>query len=68
MDKLSAVHSVAAPLDGDSVDTEAIIPKQFMKSIRRIGCGSSLFDAWRYLDPGNPAYRKASELRILTSC
>ena len=54
MEKLSTVKSVVVPLDRDNVDTDAIIPKQFMKSIRRTGFGPHLFDAWRYLDPGEP--------------
>jgi len=49
------VHKgVAAPMDRDNVDTDAIIPKQFLKSISRSGFGPNLFDAWRYLDPGEP--------------
>ncbi|MEY8688861.1 MAG: 3-isopropylmalate dehydratase small subunit [Leptothrix sp. (in: b-proteobacteria)] len=43
-----------APLDRANVDTDAIIPKQFLKSIRRSGFGPNLFDAWRYLDEGQP--------------
>lgn len=42
------------PLDRANVDTDAIIPKQFMKSIKRTGFGDNLFDEWRYLDPGEP--------------
>ena len=45
---------VVAPLDRDDVDTDAIIPKQFMKSVERTGFGPNLFDAWRYLDVGEP--------------
>jgi 3-isopropylmalate/(R)-2-methylmalate dehydratase small subunit len=49
------VHSgLVAPLDRANVDTDAIIPKQFLKSIRRTGFGPNLFDAWRYLDHGEP--------------
>ncbi|KAB2874903.1 MAG: 3-isopropylmalate dehydratase small subunit [Ideonella sp.] len=49
------VHKgVVAPLDRPNVDTDAIIPKQFLKSIHRSGFGPNLFDAWRYLDPGEP--------------
>jgi 3-isopropylmalate/(R)-2-methylmalate dehydratase small subunit len=49
------VHSgLVAPMDRDNVDTDAIIPKQFLKSIKRSGFGPNLFDAWRYLDPGEP--------------
>lgn len=54
MEKLTSVRSVVVPLDRENVDTDAIIPKQFMKSIRRTGFGPNLFDAWRYLDPGEP--------------
>lgn len=43
------------PLDKANVDTDQIIPKQFLKSIRRTGFGDNLFDAWRYLDEGDPA-------------
>jgi 3-isopropylmalate/(R)-2-methylmalate dehydratase small subunit len=49
------VHTgVVAPLDRANVDTDAIIPKQFLKSIQRAGFGVNLFDAWRYLDHGEP--------------
>ena len=49
------VHTgVVAPLDRANVDTDAIIPKQFLKSIKRSGFGPNLFDAWRYLDRGEP--------------
>ena len=43
-----------APLDRANVDTDAIIPKQFLKSIKRTGFGPNLFDEWRYLDRGEP--------------
>ncbi|HEY6355539.1 MAG TPA: 3-isopropylmalate dehydratase small subunit [Burkholderiaceae bacterium] len=45
---------LVAPMDRANVDTDAIIPKQFLKSIQRSGFGPNLFDAWRYLDPGQP--------------
>ena len=49
------VHTgLVAPLDRANVDTDAIIPKQFLKSIKRAGFGPNLFDAWRYLDHGEP--------------
>jgi 3-isopropylmalate/(R)-2-methylmalate dehydratase small subunit len=49
------VHQgIAAPLDRANVDTDAIIPKQFLKSIKRSGFGPNLFDEWRYLDHGEP--------------
>jgi len=54
MEKFSTVKGVAAPLDRPNVDTDAIIPKQFLKSIGRSGFGVNLFDEWRYLDHGEP--------------
>jgi len=49
------VHTgLVAPLDCANVDTDAIIPKQFLKSIKRTGFGPNLFDEWRYLDHGEP--------------
>ena len=49
------VHQgLVAPLDRENVDTDAIIPKQFLKSIARTGFGQNLFDDWRYLDHGEP--------------
>jgi 3-isopropylmalate/(R)-2-methylmalate dehydratase small subunit len=54
MQKFTKMEGVVAQLDRANVDTDAIIPKQFLKSIRRSGFGSNLFDAWRYLDPGEP--------------
>jgi 3-isopropylmalate/(R)-2-methylmalate dehydratase small subunit len=49
------VHAgLVAPMDRENVDTDAIIPKQFLKSIRKSGFGPNLFDAWRYLDHGEP--------------
>jgi 3-isopropylmalate/(R)-2-methylmalate dehydratase small subunit len=49
-----------APMDRVNVDTDAIIPKQFLKSIQKAGFGQNLFDAWRYLDPGFPGQDPAS--------
>ena len=55
------VHKgVVAPLDRANVDTDAIIPKQFLKSIRRSGFGVNLFDAWRYTDHGEPGMDPAT--------
>ncbi len=55
------VHpGLVAPMDRDNVDTDAIIPKQFLKAIARSGFGPNLFDAWRYLDPGEPGQDPAS--------
>ena len=45
---------LVAPLDRANVDTDQIIPKQFLKSIKRTGFGPNLFDEWRYLDVGQP--------------
>ena len=54
MDKLTQLTGLVAPLDRANVDTDAIIPKQFLKSIKRTGFGPNLFDEWRYLDNGEP--------------
>ncbi|HSO07975.1 MAG TPA: 3-isopropylmalate dehydratase small subunit [Pelomicrobium sp.] len=54
MEKFVRREGLVAPLDRANVDTDAIIPKQFLKSIKRSGFGPNLFDAWRYLDQGEP--------------
>ena len=55
------VHKgLVAPIDRENVDTDAIIPKQFLKSIRKTGFGPNLFDEWRYLDKGEPGQDPAS--------
>jgi 3-isopropylmalate/(R)-2-methylmalate dehydratase small subunit len=54
MDKFTVHNGLVLPLDRANVDTDAIIPKQFLKSIKRSGFGPNLFDAWRYLDEGQP--------------
>lgn len=54
MEKFTTLHGLVVPIDRANVDTDAIIPKQFMKSIRRTGFGPNLFDEWRYLDRGEP--------------
>ena len=54
MDKFVVHTGMVAPLDRENVDTDAIIPKQFLKSIKRSGFGPNLFDEWRYLDHGEP--------------
>ncbi|HUT40340.1 MAG TPA: 3-isopropylmalate dehydratase small subunit [Gammaproteobacteria bacterium] len=54
MEKFTVVAGIVAPLDRPNVDTDAIIPKQFLKSIQRSGFGPNLFDEWRYLDHGEP--------------
>jgi 3-isopropylmalate/(R)-2-methylmalate dehydratase small subunit len=54
MEKFEQLTGLVVPLDRANVDTDAIIPKQFLKSIRRTGFGPYLFDEWRYLDRGEP--------------
>jgi 3-isopropylmalate/(R)-2-methylmalate dehydratase small subunit len=55
------IHTgLVAPMDRENVDTDAIIPKQFLKSIKKSGFGPNLFDEWRYLDPGEPGQDPAS--------
>lgn len=54
MEAFKSFTGVVAPLDRSNVDTDAIIPKQFLKSIKRTGFGPYLFDEWRYLDHGEP--------------
>ena len=54
MNKFTLLDGLVAPLDRANVDTDAIIPKQFLKSIQRSGFGPNLFDEWRYLDHGEP--------------
>ena len=54
MQKFTVHKGLVAPMDRENVDTDAIIPKQFLKSIRKTGFGVNLFDEWRYLDAGFP--------------
>jgi len=54
MKKFTSLRSIATPLDRANIDTDAIIPKQFLKSIKKSGFGPNLFDEWRYLDHGEP--------------
>jgi 3-isopropylmalate/(R)-2-methylmalate dehydratase small subunit len=54
MDKFTRLEGLVAPLDRNNVDTDAIIPKQFLKSIKRSGFGPNAFDEWRYMDIGQP--------------
>jgi len=54
MEKFVRREGLVAPMDRANVDTDAIIPKQYLKSIKRTGFGPNLFDAWRYLDHGEP--------------
>ncbi len=60
MQKFTVHKGLVAPMDRENVDTDAIIPKQFLKSIRKTGFGQNLFDAWRYLDPGFPGQDPSS--------
>ncbi|WP_250452866.1 3-isopropylmalate dehydratase small subunit [Caballeronia sp. ATUFL_M2_KS44] len=54
MEKFTVHSGLVVPLDRENVDTDAIIPKQFLKSIKRTGFGPNAFDEWRYLDVGEP--------------
>ncbi|HRO81263.1 MAG TPA: 3-isopropylmalate dehydratase small subunit [Alicycliphilus denitrificans] len=54
MQKFTIHQGLVAPMDRENVDTDAIIPKQFLKSIKKTGFGPNLFDEWRYLDKGEP--------------
>jgi len=54
MDRFNRLNGLVAPLDRANVDTDSVIPKQFLKSIKRTGFGPNLFDSWRYLDTGEP--------------
>ncbi|MBU3648857.1 MAG: 3-isopropylmalate dehydratase small subunit [Limnohabitans sp.] len=54
MQKFQVHKGLVAPMDRENVDTDAIIPKQFLKSIKKTGFGPNLFDEWRYLDKGEP--------------
>lgn len=60
MQKFTLLQGLVAPMDRENVDTDAIIPKQFLKSIRKTGFGPNLFDEWRYLDVGQPGQDPAS--------
>ena len=59
MDKFVVHKGMVAPMDRENVDTDAIIPKQFLKSIHRTGFGVNLFDAWRYKNEGQPGMDNA---------
>lgn len=60
MKRFTTHQGLVAPMDRENVDTDAIIPKQFLKSIRKTGFGPNLFDEWRYLDHGEPGQDPAS--------
>lgn len=59
MEKFTRFSGIVAGLDRPNIDTDAIIPKQYLKSIKRSGFGINLFDDWRYLDPGEPGIDNA---------
>lgn len=59
MEKFVTLQGLVAPLDRNNVDTDAIIPKQFLKSIKRSGFGPNAFDEWRYMDVGQPGQDNA---------
>ena len=63
MEPFTLHTGLVAPLDRANVDTDQIIPKQFLKSIKRTGFGPNLFDAWRYLDHGEPGMDNAARPR-----
>jgi 3-isopropylmalate/(R)-2-methylmalate dehydratase small subunit len=69
MQAFGQLNGLVAPLDRSNVDTDAIIPKQYLKSIKRTGFGPFLFDDWRYLDKGdlgvNPASRRVNPNFVL---
>lgn len=54
MQAFTVLNGLVVPLDRSNVDTDAIIPKQYLKSVKRTGFGPNLFDDWRYLEPGEP--------------
>ncbi len=60
MQKFTVHKGLVAPMDRENVDTDAIIPKQFLKSISKTGFGPNLFDEWRYLDHGEPGQNPAT--------
>jgi 3-isopropylmalate/(R)-2-methylmalate dehydratase small subunit len=60
MQKFTQHKGLVAPMDRENVDTDAIIPKQFLKSIKKTGFGPNLFDEWRYLDHGEPGQDPSS--------
>ena len=63
MQPFTQIHGLVIPLNRPNVDTDAIIPKQYLKSIHRTGFGENLFDDWRYVDPGEP-YMDHTKRRI----
>lgn len=67
MQPFTTVHGLVVPIDRANVDTDAIIPKQYLKAIGKTGFGVNLFDDWRYLDPGEP-YSDHSQRRLNPDC
>ena len=67
MQAFTQIQGVVVPFDRANIDTDAIIPKQYLKSIKRSGFGPNLFDDWRYLDPGEP-YMDHSKRRLNPDC
>ncbi|MDO8315424.1 MAG: 3-isopropylmalate dehydratase small subunit [Rugosibacter sp.] len=63
MEKFTTHEGLVVPLDRANVDTDAIIPKQFLKSIKRSGFGPNAFDEWRYLDHGEPGMDNANRIK-----
>jgi len=63
MEKFIKLDGLVAPLDRANVDTDAIIPKQFLKSIKRSGFGPNAFDEWRYMDHGEPGMDNSKRLK-----
>jgi 3-isopropylmalate/(R)-2-methylmalate dehydratase small subunit len=63
MEPFRVLTGLVAPLDRANVDTDAIIPKQFLKSVKKSGFGPNLFDAWRYLDKGEPGVDNAKRAK-----
>ena len=68
MQKFTKLKGLVAPMDRENVDTDAIIPKQFLKSIKKTGFGVNLFDEWRYLDTASPARTRPAAAPTPTSC
>ena len=68
MKPFKIVTGLVLPLDRANVDTDAIIPKQFLKSIKRSGFGPNLFDEWRYLDHGEPGMDHSTRPRNPFPC
>ena len=65
MEKYKTFTGIVAPLDKNNIDTDAIIPKQYLKSISRTGFGLNLFDEWRYTETGEPG-QDHSKRKILS--